>query len=525
MIYKVREIAENDVWAAACHDNMLFARNERDEYFILSGREQSGLAQMLAAKKNILLTWNDKPDQWIRKRYGVNVPMIRMSGLCRNISYGLACIRAGILRIHTPHKDNEIALTALNLMTMYKAFLKNECKMLLSLSAEFHQNFLQSSSTEVIEKLNVIRPSYSQPRLQFRYQPPEQLKFTEPFLNDLLNDILSHDFYTENGKIKHPKLPQTFVYDGTEITVGIGGIHGFNAKINRVSTASEILLDWDVGSYYPTQICKDKVLGGILGREFVSVYNGIREKRLAVKKTDPVLANGLKLILNSATGRLQDAKSRLYNPQAYIQITLTGQLYLLMIANMCHDAGIPFYSLNTDGITLLDNAEHSSRAIFDRMTELTGFTFDDTVYEKYYARDVNNYFAVKEHGIKGKGIFGFGRSMTRQCNNLAVNYMIKRKVTDNIEPEESIREIPLCDFLDTANSNATNELFRFYRSVSSFDCIRNKAGRKIPCSDHCRALPLDAEDFSGLKNDIDYEWYKEKAGLMLNKILPFFRVV
>lgn len=525
MIYKVREIAENDVWAAACHDNMLFARNERDEYFILSGREQSGLAQMLAAKKNILLTWNDKPDQWIRKRYGVNVPMIRMSGLCRNISYGLACIRAGILRIHTPHKDNEIALTALNLMTMYKAFLKNECKMLLSLSAEFHQNFLQSSSTEVIEKLNVIRPSYSQPRLQFRYQPPEQLKFTEPFLNDLLNDILSHDFYTENGKIKHPKLPQTFVYDGTEITVGIGGIHGFNAKINRVSTASEILLDWDVGSYYPTQICKDKVLGGILGREFVSVYNGIREKRLAVKKSDPVLANGLKLILNSATGRLQDAKSRLYNPQAYIQITLTGQLYLLMIANMCHDAGIPFYSLNTDGITLLDNAEHSSRAIFDRMTELTGFTFDDTVYEKYYARDVNNYFAVKEHGIKGKGIFGFGRSMTRQCNNLAVNYMIKRKVTDNIEPEESIREIPLCDFLDTANSNSTNELFRFYRSVSSFDCIRNKAGRKIPCSDHCRALPLDAEDFSGLKNDIDYEWYKEKAGLMLNKILPFFRVV
>ena len=92
---------------------------------------------------------------------------------------------------------------------------------------------------------------------------------------------------------------------------------------------------------------------------------------------------------------MQDAKSRLYNPQAYIQITLTGQLYLLMIANMCHDAGIPFYSLNTDGITLLDNAEHSSRRIFDYMTELTGFTFDDTVYEKYYARDVNNYFAVK----------------------------------------------------------------------------------------------------------------------------------
>jgi hypothetical protein len=524
MIYKVREIQENDVWVAAYHNDMLFARNERDEYFTLTGWEQTDFVRLLSARKNIILTWNDKPDQWIRKRYNITIPMIRMSGLCRNISYDLACVRAGILRIHTPHKDNELALAALNLMTMYKTFLKNECKMLLSLTAEFQQNFLQCSSTEVIEKLKVIQPSYSRPCQQFRYQPPEQLKFTEPFLNDLLNDILSHDFYTENGKIKHPKLPQTFVYDGTEITVGIGGIHGFNPKINRVSTADEVLLDWDVGSYYPSQICKDKVLGRILGKNFVSVYNGIREKRLAVKKSDPVLANGLKLILNSATGRLQDAKSRLYNPQAYIQITLTGQLYLLMIANMCHDAGIPFYSLNTDGITLLDNAEHSSRRIFDHMTELTGFTFDDTVYEKYYARDVNNYFAVKEHGIKGKGIFGFSRSMTRQCNNLAVNYMIKRKVMNNIEPKESIKEIPLCDFLDTANSNATNELFRFYRSVSSADCIRNKNGRKIPCSDHCRALSINETDFSGFESDIDYEWYKEQAGLMLNKILPAFVV-
>ena len=31
-------------------------------------------------------------------------------------------------------------------------------------------------------------------------------------------------------------------------------------------------------------------------------------------------------------------------------------------------------------------------------------------------------------------------------------------------------------------------------------------------------------DFSGFESDIDYDWYKEQAGLMLNKILPAFVV-
>lgn len=515
-----RDFYDNETWAVAVHNTMLFARNEDDEYFVLKEPEDIRLVHKLQNKRCILLTWDSNIGQWLRQKFGTDTPLvIRMSGLCRNISYDLACMRAGILQIHVHHKDNELALTALNLMTIYKKFLKNECKMLMSLSAEFKKNFLQTSTTEVIEKLDCLSLSYTKPVLKFRYQPPKALKFTNDFLNNLLNDILSYDFYTENNKIRHPKLPQTFTLNGTEITVGIGGIHGFNNLISRVSTNTEVLRDWDVGSYYPSAICNDPVLRSILGDAFVKLYDGIRLKRLAIKKSDPILANGLKLILNSATGRLQDHKSRLYNPQAYIQITLTGQLYLLMIANMCMDRNIPFYSLNTDGITLLDNAECSSKAIFDYMTEQTGFTFDEAVYTKYYARDVNNYFAVKDHGIKGKGIFNFDHSMTRNNNGLAVNYMIKQVVMNGGSPEDYITQIPLSDFLDIANSNATKETFRFYRSISTEDCIRNKNGRKIPCSDHCKALSVYDTDF---KDDIDYEWYIEQASLILSKILPVF---
>ena len=540
MIYKFDgKFIEGETWAVATNSNMLFARNERDQYFCIRSAEDLQTLIGFQNAHNIFITWDTDIIRYLRQKFGVSLAIIfiRMAGLVRNISYDLACIRSGIIRLHTPHPENELALTAMNLMTLYKKFLKNECKMLMSLSREYHKNFLQTTTSEVIEKLDRLKPAYNRPTLEFYYQPPKSLSFTIPLLNQLLSDILSAPFKVINGKITHAKLPQTFTINNTEITVGVGGIHGFSLEINRKSTSDKLLRDWDVSSYYPSMICFDPVLKSILGDDFVNEYDNIRRKRIAVKKTDPVLANGLKLVLNSATGRLNDKKSRLYNPQAYIQITLTGQLYLLMVANICYDKGIPFYSLNTDGITLLDSINNESKPIFDRMTELTGLNFEDTVFTHYFARDVNNYFAIKgdndcdldnippvhELHIKGKGIYNFDRNIGRNCNNLAVNNLIKLSL-DGSSPRSHISEIPLADFLDVACSNTTNELFRFYRSVSSDDCIRNKAGRKVPSTDHCVAISEFAQE-SDIKEDIDYEWYLEKAELQLNKILPCFDTV
>lgn len=540
MIYKFDgKFIEGETWAVATNSNMLFARNERDQYFCIRSAEDLQTLIGFQNARNIFITWDTDIIRYLRQKFGVSLAIIfiRMAGLVRNIPYDLACIRAGIIRLHTPHPENELALTAMNLMTLYKKFLKNECKMLMSLSREYHKNFLQTTTSEVIEKLTSLKPAYNRPTLEFYYQPPQNLSFTMPFLNQLLSDILSEPFKVINGKITHTKLPQTFTINNTEITVGVGGIHGFSLEINRKSTSDKLLRDWDVSSYYPSMICFDPVLKSILGDDFVNEYDNIRRKRIAVKKTDPVLANGLKLVLNSATGRLNDKKSRLYNPQAYIQITLTGQLYLLMVANICYDKGIPFYSLNTDGITLLDNDTNISKPIFDRMTELTGLNFEDTVFTHYFARDVNNYFAIKESDdnevhIKGKGVFNFDRNINRNCNNLAVNNLIRLSL-DGTNPAVHIAEIPISDFIDVACSNSTNELFRFYRSksiplypvdewgVEKPSYLTNKNGRKIPSTDHCVAISEFAQE-NDIKEDIDYDWYLEKAELQLNKILPCF---
>lgn len=528
MIYKFDgKFIEGETWAVATNSNMLFARNERDQYFCIRSAEDLEILIGFQNARNIFITWDTDVIRYIRQKFSLSLAIIfiRMAGLVRNIPYDLACIRSGIIRLHTPHPDNELALTAMNLLTLYKKFLKNECKMLISLSREYHKNFLQTTTSEVIEKLTSLKPAYNRPTLEFHYQPPKSLSFTMPLLNQLLSDILSAPFKVINGKITHAKLPQTFTINNTEITVGVGGIHGFSLEINRKSTSDKLLRDWDVSSYYPSMICFDPVLKSILGNDFVNEYDNIRRKRIAVKKTDPVLANGLKLVLNSATGRLNDKKSRLYNPQAYIQITLTGQLYLLMVANICYDKGIPFYSLNTDGITLLDNNTNISKPIFDRMTELTGLNFEDTVFTHYFARDVNNYFAIKESDdnevhIKGKGVFNFDRNINRNCNNLAVNNLIRLSL-DGTNPAVHLAEIPISDFIDVACSNSTNELFRFYRSKTSDFHITNKNGRKIPSTDHCVAISEFAQE-NDIKEDIDYDWYLEKAELQLNKILPCF---
>lgn len=540
MLYKFSgKFRQGEFWTVGMNSSLLFARNEHDEYFCIRSAEDLDVLFGFTNAGNIFLTWDKDITVYLKNRFGLNLPFIniRMAGLVRNISYDLACARAGIIRLHTPHPENELALYAFNLMNLFKNFLRNECKMLMSLSREYHKNFLQTTTSEVIEKLTLLRPAYISPTLKFQYQPPKALSFTTPLLNQLLSDILSAPFEVINGKITHPKLPQTFTINNTEITVGIGGIHGFSAEINRKSNPNALLRDWDVSSYYPSMICHDPVLRRILGDTFVNEYNKIRENRIAVKHTDPVLANGLKLILNSATGRLNDKKSRLYNPQAYIQITLTGQLYLLMVANICYDKGIPFYSLNTDGITLLDSINNESKQIFDRMTELTGLNFEDTVYTHYFARDVNNYFAIKESDdnkihIKGKGVFNFDRNINRNCNNLAVNNLIRLSL-DGTNPAIHLAEIPISDFIDVACSNSTNELFRFYRSksiplypvdewgVEKPSYLTNKNGRKIPLTDHCVAISEFAQE-SDIKEDIDYDWYLEKAELQLNKILPCF---
>jgi len=89
-----------------------------------------------------------------------------------------------------------------------------------------------------------------------------------------------------------------------------------------------------------------------------------------------------------------------------IQTTVTGQLSLLMLIEWHELYGIPVISANTDGIVIdcpRDKLQVSEYLIAEWQRR-TGLEMETDDYVALYARDVNNYFAIKTpDDVKRKG--------------------------------------------------------------------------------------------------------------------------
>lgn len=534
MIYRLeRDFKKGERWccATSSDNKMLFAINKDREFFVLDAGNKTDATKILSeiiSNKNILLSADEKINIWCAKTFGLMPVNMQLCNLIKKpskkqkASYKLACYRAGISQIYVENNvKNDCALKAQNVLSIYTNYLEEDVQMMIDLSREYKTNYLNTPASEIIETLPNLHTAYSQPTTVFKYEPPLALKFETPQMKAILDEILSEPFIVKNGSITHKALPKKFIVNGTEVTIGVGGIHGFNGRINGHSTAVAILKDWDFGSYYPSLICTDQCLRRLLGEHFVTLYNELREYRLSMKHVNPILAKGLKLILNSAFGKTGFVYSRLYNPQVFIQITLTGQLYLLMILEMCEKYGLPVLSINTDGFTLIDDKNNFSTLIARHMESITGLTLEETRYEKYYGKDVNNYMTFKDNGkIKAIGCYGVNRDLGGSNNNLAINKMVLNVLKNGGEPKDYLKDLSVCDYLSIANCTATNELIRFYRAI---DCDLNPLkfsnGRTIPKSAYCRMVN-DFEPLEVITDKIDYEYYVNEAQNLLDKIVP-----
>lgn len=115
-----------------------------------------------------------------------------------------------------------------------------------------------------------------------------------------------------------------------------------------------------------------------------------------------------KLAANSVFGKLFESSSVFYAPTEGIQVTLTGQIALLMLIESLELFGISVVSANTDGIVIKCRRDiHWLRdRILKEWEQLTNYELESTEYLAIYSRDVNNYLAIKPNGtVKKKGIF------------------------------------------------------------------------------------------------------------------------
>ena len=231
-----------------------------------------------------------------------------------------------------------------------------------------------------------------------------QISYTTPILQSLL-ERLKMAVVSPGRK----GLEETFILDGTKISVGVGGIHSKNTPEIIIPKDDELLLDTDAASLYPSLLIEYGFVPPHLGKEFLQVYSNIRTERLEAKHNGNKDKNEtLKLALNAVTGNYQNEYSWLYSPHAVMQVRMNGQLLLLKLAEMLIAIGCRIIQYNTDGLFLIckkDKKEEYDKVIkeFEQFSRLTMETEE---FKGLYQLAINDYFAVTKNGtIKEKGCF------------------------------------------------------------------------------------------------------------------------
>jgi len=365
----------------------------------------------------------------------------------------------------------------------------------------------------------------------FKYQIPEFVKFKTQPLREMLDHVASCGFKIKaNGYIDTPQylLDKVVVIGTTLYNLGMGGLHSMEKRRCSVKSNKHYVVDMDVASYYPAIILRCGLYPQQLGMEFLTVYKDIVDRRLAAKASgDKLTADTLKITINGSFGKLGSAYSILYSPHLLIQVTLTGQLCLLMLIEELESNGIKVVSANTDGIVceVAYDQQDLVHRIRSEWESNTTFVMESTFYERLHSRDVNNYMALTTDGkIKAKGAYAKPNLRTNPSNEICVEAIeamfkdgtpvdITIKACKDIRKFVTVRKVKGGGWKD---GEFLGKAVRWYYSrLEEGVIIYADSGNKVPNSNGAKPLMVLPET---LPTDIDYDWYVREANKMLDQM-------
>lgn len=400
-----------------------------------------------------------------------------------------------------------------------------------------------------IETLNHCRAHAPKidPGTVYRYRAPAFLQYSTPLMQGVLNTVCGVDFVvSEYGNIGLPQTLKDLAIRMNQSTykMGIGGLHSTEKSAAHYAGPNVILKDVDVTSYYPFIILNLGLYPQHLGPNFLIVFRTLVERRVAAKRAgNKTVADSLKIVVNGTFGKLGSMYSILYSPDLLIQVTITGQLSLLLLIERLELAGIPVVSANTDGIVI--KCPKPKEAVMDAIVKQwekdTGFDTEETLYKALFSRDVNNYIAVKdpstwkegdslEDRVKTKGVFAASGLSKNPQNEICVD-AIKELLINNKPVQETIRTCTdVSKFVNvrTVKGGAVKlyeqgqpglflgKAIRWYYGKDiPGEIVYAKSGNKVPKSDGAQPL-MDLPDV--FPSDVDYEWYEKETLKILKQI-------
>jgi len=398
----------------------------------------------------------------------------------------------------------------------------------------------------------------------FQYQPPAFLQFDSVGMKATFQTIKDMVFeITAEGKLSMPDSLSNLIMPigDNEYKLGKGGLHSKEKNASYKAINGMKLYDIDYDSFYPQLIINSGLYPKAIGPIFLDIFGEVVHRRLGAKfsvkriktelkeiqdklnnkyvnlnlelETFSAEADGLKITINGTFGKLGSRWSIMYAPDLLIQVTLTGQLLLLMLIERMESAGLQVVSANTDGIVLyIHESKHDLMTkIRNEVSKEVNIKMEETEYKALYSADVNNYIAVKmDNKCKLKGrfsnpwndkdmaIFRFHKNPMRTICIEAVEKLL----TEGTPVEQTIRDcqdltkfICVRDVKGGARKNGVylGKTVRWYYSTEETSTINYvMTGNNVPETEGARyAMDLP----NSLPDDLDYSAYVDKANSML----------
>lgn len=298
----------------------------------------------------------------------------------------------------------------------------------------------------------------------------DKIAFSTPELNDILSGIRSLTLRGEKGE-----FDREFTFMGTSYTIATGGLHSNEIPAVYVENSDSIIVDRDVASYYPNMIrslkvCQEHLIPKAWFRIADTIVDErLEHKHLAKDKSLDVMerdkhataAACLKIVANAGIfGKMGSEKSFLCDKKAMYQVTINGQLFLLMLIEKLELAGIHVISANTDGIVTIvpRELEQTADDICHWWEKHLGLELEFTYYTKYVTEGVNSYLTVKRGGSsKFKGRMNpkmFLEDLSKGYNSPIVAKCVTEYFINGTPVMETLRNAKsILDFCRTQNVN------------------------------------------------------------------------
>lgn len=340
------------------------------------------------------------------------------------------------------YNDNDVFI----LCEMVRLYL-DEIKLRYNITKSYGVNVLNSSRSDISNKLFAKyytefsgveervwgRNKTIRTAMSFKRIISPLVKFTTPYMQAQLEEIRKLVIYSI-GKDAFTKIIKI---NKTVYTMATGGIHSQDTprelrsecyskedfstgKLKRCSPIDDewsnltddsfIYRHWDIVSFYPRLITVLRVAPAHMDRNiFVKLVTWLTDTRVRAKHSleeymegvpKKILAEALKIVINAIYGKLGFEFGPIFDKLAVLNVTINGQLFILMQCEALEEAGIEVVSANTDGIVvkLYKRDKEKFERISKEWCDKTGLEADFEDLEAYINRDINNYIIREFNG-------------------------------------------------------------------------------------------------------------------------------